>query len=437
MRKNTYSLFLILMAGVIFCLPSFSEERPEDLKKAAALNQSAGEKMKSGDLDGAELDLLQALEYAGQKAQVKRNLGVVYYEKGVRFTKADDFFEAQKYLKDAMDIEPDSERYAKAFAAALSLEADSRVKRGQHEDALALYGRAAGYDKNNIHAWTQAAHYAWMTQKNDQAVEYLDHAKTIDPKDKNVLFLEEKLKKSAKEAAYESQTSEHFILSAAPGDAAKKTGDLVLNELEEVYGEVSYQLNFFPQNKISVVFYPLKEFHEHWKLPYRVNGYFDGKLRIPYGGDKTPFEAVRPMIKHELTHAFVNVMSPKPVPRWINEGLAQWVEGKKIDVKSHDALVSFQLSSRVPDIAHLDKIFLAQQNPYNNQEMTLAYMKSFSLVEYLIEQNGIWSVVEFIKQYNASAGSEELFQKYFKAASREVEEQWLRWFERKKSHYVF
>ncbi len=400
------------------------------------LNDSAGVKLKSGDLDGAELDLLSALEYSGQDPRLRKNLGAIYYEKGVRAVRASNFYDAQKYLTSSLGIDPGNEKYRKAFAGAVSLEADSRAKIGQNEDALRLYKKAAVYDEKNISAWLQAAHYAWSTQHLDLGREYLDRAKALDPSDKNVLILEEKLKKNFNESESGGRASLHFILSAASTEASEKTSDSVLRELEGVYNEVSYKLNYFPQNKISVVFYPVAEFHDHWNLPKRVSGFYDGKLRIPYANEGTPFETLKPMIRHELAHAFVSSMTRKPIPRWMNEGLAQWVEGKKMDIQAKDAFLSYQFTKRVPDITQLDTVLSAQQNPFNNKEMTLSYMKAFSLVEYLIEENGVWSFVQFAQNQDTAVSQEELFKKYFHANLQQIEERWLRWLERKRSHVV-
>jgi len=114
--------------------------------------------------------------------------------------------------------------------------------------------------------------------------------------------------------------------------------------------------------------------------------------------------------------------------------LAQWVEGRELDPKSKDALVMYQITHRVPDIAHLDSVFLTQRNPFNDTAMTLAYMKSLSLVQYLIEEHGVWSLVQFTQN---NAGSEDVFRQYFEASPQEIDERWLRWIERKKSNFAF
>lgn len=408
------------------------------LKKAVALNESATAKTKSGDLDGAEADLLAALEYAGAAPALQKNLGVVYYEKSMRASREGDAFQAQKYAKQALDTDPGNTRYAKALSGAYFTEAESRAKKGQDDEAMALYEKAADADPSNLSAWTQAANFAWKTHRLDDAARLLEKARAIDPKDKNVIFLEGKLKDDApdpKEEAPKSKAleSEHFILPSQEVPGSPEDARSVLDELENVYRDVSYRLDFAPGSKIAVVFYPVGDFHTHWNLPYRVNGFYDGKLRLPFSRGAT-IESLRPMIRHELAHAFVSAMTQKPIPQWLNEGLAQWIEGRELDPKSKDAFVTRQLWGQVPDMEGLDRALSAQKNPYNDTQMTLAYMKSFSLVAFLIETAGVHALVEYIKHRADDDGGD--FEKYFTAPAKEIEERWLRWVERKKSYII-
>ena len=103
-----------------------------------------------------------------------------------------------------------------------------------------------------------------------------------------------------------------------------------------------------------------------------------------------------------------------------------------MDAKARDALVIFQITKRMPDIPHLDGVLSAQKNPYNNTEMTLVYMKAFSLVEYLIERYGIWELLEVVKAFDSADSTDRLFRDQFKCGTAEIEESWLKWIERRK-----
>ncbi|MEI8344555.1 MAG: tetratricopeptide repeat protein, partial [Candidatus Omnitrophota bacterium] len=190
----------------------------ENTAKAVRLNDAATAKLSAGNLDGAEIDLLQALEYSGNNASVRKNLGVVYFEKGTRALKVKkDYFEAQRYFRDALRIEPTSAVYKRGLASALFLEAGQRSRQGQSELALTLYEKAAAADPQNSAVWAAASQQAWQMQKLDKAADYLQKAKTLKPSDKNVQVLEQRLRTPAAEKNYETRQSEHFVLSADEG----------------------------------------------------------------------------------------------------------------------------------------------------------------------------------------------------------------------------
>lgn len=422
----------VLILTSCLCGEAAAADR-EYLKKALALNESADAKMRAGNLDGAEFDLLQAIEYAGGDAQkLRKNLGVVYYEKGVRaIQKKKDFFEASRYLKQALDTDPQNAIYAKAYASALFLEAKARAAQGMHDRALELYQAGAERDPTNLHVWVQAADYAWSVQRLDKAVAFLEKARAIAPEDRNVRVLEQRVQAARAEESHKTEISEHFILSADAAQIAREGAHQVLYELEQAYAEVGYKLSVYPKNKIAVVFYPLKDFHSHWKLPNRVDGYYDGKLRIPYSSEGLPEAVLKPIVRHELAHAFIGSISPRPAPRWLNEGIAQWVEGRKLDMKAKDALVIHQITRRLPSVEQIDSAFGEQNNPFNNTQITLAYMKSLTLVEYLIEQGGIWKVMQLI-QSNPPDRFEMTLKKIFGLDYKRLEAQWQEWIERKR-----
>jgi hypothetical protein len=62
--------------------------------------------------------------------------------------------------------------------------------------------------------------------------------------------------------------------------------------------------------------------------PDWVAAVFDGKLRVPV--EMMHYrEIYRPVLFHELTHSFVRAMTRAKVALWINEGIAQVVDGSR------------------------------------------------------------------------------------------------------------
>ena len=427
-RRFTRLFFLPILASFFFTHAVFALTN-DDEKRGAVLNDAAIRATKAGDFDAAERDFLQALVYSEENPKVRKNLGVIYYEKAMRFEKSGDPLNAEMYLKKALETEPGNVRYKKAYGSILFLSAQKRAAEGRDAEAVQLFEKAFANDKKNITACVQAAHYAWKINQIALARSYYEQCREIDAQDKNVKILAEKLKTSPARDAKLVTNSEHFILSSEDALTAKQRSHEVLEGLEEIYNEVSYKLSFSPKDKIAVVMYPLTEFRDHWRLPARVAAVYDEKLHVPYPGPTAPFAFLKPILRHELTHAFLHSMIGHAFPQWLNEGLAQWMEGRTLSPKNRDALVIYGISKRIPDIGHLDGAFQAQRNPYNNTEMTIAYMKSFSLVEYMVERYGLADVLRLAKD---PGDTDSQFRKIFHDTPQGVEAAWFQWLERKK-----
>lgn len=131
----------------------------------------------------------------------------------------------------------------------------------------------------------------------------------------------------------------HFTLRFEGGGAAKgRVGPSIRDYLEEQYGELVERFRFVPPAPFVVLLYPSRDFYEATRAPSNVGGLFDGKIRVPVGGLHALTPAARAVLLHELTHAFVFGKSGGNCPRWLQEGLAQLVEGKVLLPSEEKAL---------------------------------------------------------------------------------------------------
>jgi hypothetical protein len=61
-------------------------------------------------------------------------------------------------------------------------------------------------------------------------------------------------------------------------------------------------------------------------------GAFDGTIRIPMRGALENQRELERILSHEYTHALVRQLSPRPVPVWLNEGLASALEADDVSL---------------------------------------------------------------------------------------------------------
>jgi len=128
---------------------------------------------------------------------------------------------------------------------------------------------------------------------------------------------------------------------------------------------------------------------DYKKLPFWVAGYAlpsDNRIVIRYKNiGSYPYLNLRSVLKHELSHIFLykicqvnNVF----VPKWFDEGLAMYVE-KRWDFQDY-----YQASIRSILIKPIPIEKLKFYFPTDEQEAKIAYVESFSFINYLMNKNG-------------------------------------------------
>ncbi|MBL8148694.1 MAG: hypothetical protein JNN15_02075, partial [Blastocatellia bacterium] len=98
--------------------------------------------------------------------------------------------------------------------------------------------------------------------------------------------------------------------------------------------------------KISAVFYTETTFSNITNAPSWVGALNDGKLRIPVGGLDSVNDELSRTITHELTHSFIRFKAQGRCPTWLNEGIAQIMEGRtssKDRLAKAESLVSLKM----------------------------------------------------------------------------------------------
>lgn len=130
-----------------------------------------------------------------------------------------------------------------------------------------------------------------------------------------------------------------------------------------------------------VVLYGGRRFFALASVPDWVSGVYDGKIRVALRAGEDP-EALDAVLAHELAHALMRQVSGEHAPGWLHEGLAQWLEGRRIpradvrdELRRHAARSIEELEARFPGA--LDRA-----------QARALYAQSLSLVEYLASARG-------------------------------------------------
>ena len=207
------------------------------------------------------------------------------------------------------------------------------------------------------------------------------------------------------------EKSMHFRLEF-DGHPSKKDVMEALAVLEVAYDSISNLFGFMPENKIGVVLYEAKNYQGVGERPDWVATVFDGKLRVPVNM-MAYREVYRPVLFHELTHAFVRAMTRAQVPLWMNEGIAQVIGASKREME--------RPSGGAPSLKSLTEPFV---NESNTATAIKLYWYSLRMVENMLSRGG-GGVDAFRKFANClqdlrKLKTDEALQKYFGTTSKEL-----------------
>lgn len=259
-------------------------------------------------------------------------------------------------------------------------------ERGQAWEKAAKWARTAlahGARGNaaDMHHILGKAHY--FREEMDKAIEEFRTALSLRDDPRFRASLERVLREAEASRGFDRQRLAHFIVRYE-GETMEGTGRMVLDQMERSYASLVSQLGFQPEEPVVVILYSRRSYREmggpHWSA-----GLFDGKIRVPVQGLERLDEHIRGTLHHELAHAFVNARAGKGAPRWLHEGLAEYVEGTRPE----------QGAAAIADVLRQGRSFegcLASARC----DVRLFYPAATSLVHYMIQVRGMGGIRDLL-----------------------------------------
>ena len=212
--------------------------------------------------------------------------------------------------------------------------------------------------------------------------------------------------------------SDHFRLRYRPEDA--EVAPLVLQTAETAYEPAAAMLQYQPAGKTLVVLYPDRESLARqfgWAASESAMGvYWGGVVRVlsPYDWVNSRdlqqiaaiFNSSGP-VAHEFAHLLVDEKARGNYPRWLTEGIAQYVEKQ---------LTGFVMPGS-PEAAGW---YALQEMDYefdNLADQTLAYRQSALMVDYLVERYGLESLNLVLDRLGRGATLDQAFREIIDTSS--------------------
>jgi tetratricopeptide (TPR) repeat protein len=319
--------------------------------------------------------------------------------------------------------------------AAISDVAQFEVAHGQLDQAVDDYRQALLLAPNDLSLLLDSGYLHLKRSEYSQALDDLDHAFSIAPDSPEVAklrgwayyglsrietavaewqralalksdpevqhALDKATRDMQEEANYRENETAHFILRYN-GDATPQLAADILRALEDDFSDISNQLEYTPPEAISVVLYTNQEFTDITQAPNWVGALNDGRIRIPVDGLGTVTDALAHVLKHELTHSFLTQKTRGRCPVWLQEGIAQYMEGKRSGAAAASLFATFN--------DHMDVSLASYEGSWLNlepDEAKAAYQWSLANVEAIVAIDGMNQLSLVLDRITAGATTED------------------------------
>jgi tetratricopeptide (TPR) repeat protein len=251
-------------------------------------------------------------------------------------------------------------------------------------------------DEAKLEGW---AYYG--LNKIDRAVAEWKRALALRPDPEVKAALEKAERDENEEENYKENESIHFTLRYN-GSAEPALAREILKALEGHFSAIASTLDYEPPEPIGVILYTRQAFADITRAPSWVGALNDGRIRVPVQGlaDLTP--DLSRILKHELTHSFIQQKTRGRAPTWVQEGLAQWMEG----ARSHDAAASvvaaYEANRAIP-LGLLEHSWLR----LSSAQAAYAYTWSLANMEYIIQTDGMIDVERILDKLSDGTPTED------------------------------
>ena len=327
---------------------------PLAIEKVAAAHYAAAQFLESkGDTASAIDHYREALSFAPENLALLLNLAVMYLHQS-------QFTSALQPLERARQLAPNSPDVAKL-------------------EGWAYYG----------------------ANKMDLAVAEWHRAEKLRPDAEVERALEKAERDKAEEESYREGETAHFNLKFN-GNATPDLARGIMRVLEDDFRDLESQLDYTPPDSIGVILYTGQSFADITRAPSWVGALNDGRMRIPVQGLDAVTPELARVLKHELTHSFIGQKTHNRAPTWVQEGVAQYMEGRRSS-ETAGALLNAMGQGELPSLAGLEGSWMG----LGGGEAAFAYAWSLAVVESIIQTSGMGDITRLLDAIASAPTTEQ------------------------------
>jgi tetratricopeptide (TPR) repeat protein len=364
---------------------------------------------------GAVHDGLVDREFLAEVASEARSGGAGANEKAsIAYHSAAQLELVRGDMEHALDDERTALTYAPDNLVMLLDVAYLHLRRSEYKQALDYLERAqrVAPDNPDVPKLTGWAYYGM--NKLSQAVSEWERALSLRPDVQVQAALDKAKRDQQEEENYRENESSHFTLRYS-GEAEPGLAREVLRALEIHFSAIESELGYTPPEPIGVILYTQQAFADITRAPGWAGALNDGRIRVPVQGLKQLTPELSRVLKHELTHSFVRQKTRANAPTWIQEGLAQWMEGKRSGAAAGVLLQAYD-AKQAMSLGDLEGSWLQ----LSNEVAAYAYAWALANVEYIVQVDGMTDMEHILDRLAGGSTAEAALRQVLRSDYEEL-----------------
>jgi tetratricopeptide (TPR) repeat protein len=302
---------------------------------------------------------------------------------------------ARFYFERATSFAPQNDIVLSHYAATL-------IQLGRANEAVPYAERAARLAPNSADAFTVLGFAYYGSNGDARAIQAWKRALELRPDGTLQQYLAKAEREEKTESDFREAETGHFVLHFEGSTTAPTLRASLQAELESAYNDLVNALGVAPRATIAVSLYTNQAFFDVTQAPAWSGAINDGRLRIPVQGLTEVTPELRRVLRHELTHSFINQIAGGRCPQWLNEGIAQLMEPRTIGNTRGPRLAHLYAQGGQIPLSSLEVSFL-NFSPF---EAVLAYDESLAAVEYIRDAYGMSELQSLLRKIGEGSSTE-------------------------------
>src|SRR5262249_15636871 len=147
-----------------------------------------------------------------------------------------------------------------------------------------------------------------------------------------------------------------------------------------------------PKN-VFVSLYTDQAFFDVTQAPTWSAALNDGKIRLPISGVSSMTPQLARILRHELTHSFIQQITHGRAPQWLNEGIAEMEQGATTSAFGTRLAALYSSGHQIP-LNQLEGNF----DSFGSGEASVAYAEGLAAVEYIRSTYGINDLARILQR---------------------------------------